>query len=52
METIWQPLTFIYEGQQRKAKVKLSSTEVELAYHVIMDDGYENEFFIPVDANK
>jgi len=28
-----------------------SNPDVEVAYRVILDDGYENEFFIPDDAD-
>lgn len=46
METVWQTLPFEYQGKLRKAKIKVQPGDVEIAYRVQMDDGYENIFYV------
>jgi hypothetical protein len=49
METIWQTFVFEHEGRQRKARVTVAPADQEMVFRVIMDDGYENLFFLDSD---
>ncbi len=42
-------ITFVYEGKQRNANVKEVEGDFESMFRVVMDDGYENNFFTAVD---
>ena len=38
-------ITFEWEGRHRAANVKAREGDFENMYRVVMDDGYENDFF-------
>ncbi|HVG42016.1 MAG TPA: hypothetical protein VM888_10440 [Chitinophagaceae bacterium] len=41
-------VTFEWEGRHRAANVKTREGDFENMYRVVMDDGYENDFFTTV----
>ena len=40
-------VTFFYEGRERRANVRTVPGSPEQVFHVTLEDGYENIFFIP-----